>query len=181
MPTLQEVVASAQELMAMYAFLLKDTETLKHDIDSHNLCSAVVGFSGYPSATLYSYSNPSSLSAKRFDQYDFVKANGIGDLKIINRGTGPMSPDKHTEIRLLNHIYREVYTRTPTSITFFSTRTVCGKCRPQIYNFIEQIQIPVMAWEFRAEIHGRPTNKVWSITEGEREAATINWETGEIV
>lgn len=181
MATLEEVVSSARELMAMYAFLMQDTEGLKHDIDSHNLCSAVVGFEGLPSATLYSYSNPSALTAKRFDQYEFVKANEMGDLKFINRGCGPMSPDNHTEIRLLNHVYREVYTRPSNSITFFSTRTVCDLCRPQIYKFIESVQIPVMAFEFRAEVYGTPTSKVWAITEGGREAGEINWETGEIV
>ena len=171
----------------MYAALLQDTERMKHDIDAHNLCSAVVAFHNHPTQTFYSYSNPSALQARRFQQYEFVTAKGLGNAKVINRGNGPMSPDNHTEVRLLNHLWSQFSARQFTSIWFFSTRTCCDTCRSAIYQFMAAVQIPVFAYEFRAEKYGTPTEYMWTITERrdyqeqQPVACKINWVSGEIL
>ena len=174
-------------MIAMYCMLLEETESMKHDIDAHNLCSAVVAFHNHPTQTFYSYSNPSALQASRFRRFNFVTAKNLGNRKIINRGNGPMSPDNHTEVRLLNHIYDQFSVRQFTSIWFFSTRTCCDMCRSAIYQFMTAVQIPVFAYEFRAEEFGYPTNKMWTITERrgnnrqQPKACEIDYEMNQIL
>jgi hypothetical protein len=167
----EQMQQHARELAAMYEFLRSDMEKYVHDIDAHNLCSAVVELGGVPVASaLYSYSNPSDLPKKIKDAYAFI----IGDVdhKFVERGG---MQDLHTEVRLINHLFNANYLTQNHVVTFFSSRSVCASCRSAIMATQESFArtCAFNAMEFKAEVHGTVGEFVYPILPLGKEQAAV--------
>jgi hypothetical protein len=156
--TLDDVKTHALQMAAAYAFLIQDMH--KHDVDAHNLCSAVVERGGQTLATFFAYSNLSAIPAKLQQVYCFV--DGKVDNKLINRGG---MQDLHTEVRLINHLYANGYLVANTVVSFFSSRSCCATCRRAIMETMRLLSgtVALMAYEFKAEAHGSITENVYPI------------------
>ena len=152
----------ALALAGLYDMLRHDLEAYVHDIDAHNLCSAVVEKWGGGSETFYSYSNPSGLPVHIRAAYNFI----IGDVpvKFINRGG---MQDLHTEVRLINYLFSNHYLDGKYTVTFFSSRTVCATCRAAIMQTVRHFgrTAAFNAAEFKVEIHGTIGEHIYPIRE----------------
>lgn len=160
---------------AAYYQLLADTSATQHDPDEHNLCSAVVEHPQFGTMeTIYSYSNPSALRARRFADYHLVEGEVAN--KLIDRGG---MQDLHTEVRLINYLYDRDLLGTNTVVSFFSSRSVCGTCRPAIYETMRLLQgrCAFMAYEFKVEVFGSITGNVYPILQDVAgPQAAIRWD-----
>ena len=156
---IEQMKDHAREMAAVYAFLVQDLAHRKHDVDAHNLCSAVVELHGHPVQTLYAYSNLSALSKQIRERYRFI--DGKVNAKLIDRGG---MQDLHTEVRLINHI-NQAGIQAGTVISFFSARSVCPTCRSAILSAMRLWQGGggLMAYEYKAERHGYITDLVYPI------------------
>ncbi len=143
--TIDQVRDHALHLAALYGMLMADMH--RHDVDAHNLCSAVVERSGRIVGVYFSYSNPSALPAPVRAAYNFVEGRGIA--KLIDRGG---MQDLHTEIRLINHLYASGELTAGTVVSFFSSRSCCATCRSAILSTMQLLSgsIALMAYEFKA-------------------------------
>lgn len=172
---IQEACEHALFLSCAYNFLKLDLAEIRpnHDVDEHNLCSAVVECYGQDPITVLSYSNPSGLPVSINDFYEFV----IGRVPnpVIVRGG---MQDLHTEVRILNQLYDQGYL-TPDSgvnvITFFSSRTCCPTCRDAINTVQNQFsrKVALNAIEFKAEYHGTVTEYMYPINV--RDPRSVEW------
>ena len=158
---IEQMQQYARELAAAYEILRSDMERYVHDIDAHNLCSAVVELGGVPvTPALYSYSNPSDLPKKIKDACAFI----IGDVdrKFIDRRG---MQDLHTEVRLINHLFNADYLTQNHVVTFFSSRSVCASCRAAIMTTQQGFArtCAFNAMEFKAEVHGTVGEFVYPI------------------
>lgn len=170
--TQEQVAQHALQLAAMYAFLAADM--YRHDVDAHNLCSAVVERGGRTLGAWFAYSNLSALPAKLRDVYNFV--DGKVDMKLIDRGG---MQDLHTEIRLINHLHASGELTAGTVVSFFSSRSCCATCRSAIMATMRLLNgtVALMAYEFKAEAHGTITGNIYPIMQDPRAAqARIDYE-----
>jgi hypothetical protein len=170
--TLDDVQTHALHMAAAYAFLVQDMH--KHDVDAHNLCSAVVERGGQALATFFAYSNLSAIPAQLQQAYGFV--DGKVSHKLIDRGG---MQDLHTEVRLINHLYANGYLVANTVISFFSSRSCCATCRRAIMETMRLLNgtVALMAYEFKAEAHGSITGNIYPIMQdGAATQATLAYE-----
>ncbi len=145
----QQLREYATEAWTYYGLLTIDTRRMRHDPDSHNLCTAIIE---HPDGSIYkfaAYSNLSALRARRFANYEFVTGS---DRSIINRGDNNYL-DFHTEVRLLNHAHSQGVLAEGATVTLFSTRTICQGCREAMVIAAQGYQnnITVAGYEFRHE------------------------------
>jgi hypothetical protein len=152
--TEDEFKTECLNLVAIHEGLKLDVgKKCSHDPDEHNFCSAVIEKDGKRvGSTLVSYSNPSALKAKRYQEAGYNILSEVGDVanKVINRGG---RQDLHTEVRLINQMASDPSLNIPhTNIYLFTTRSVCNTCRSAILGVAKKLNhINFYVFELRAE------------------------------
>ena len=134
--TREEIIKQGMHLVALYSWLKDDINEIKdntsYDIDSHNVCTAFIKNANNSNGKLkdlllFSYSNPSKMPNKRKIINEFEL---ITDLPIESRFINIENiPGSHTEVKLINYIYKNDCLNEKSELAFFSLRKECTSCR----------------------------------------------------
>ena len=140
--TIEEIIKQGMHLVALYSWLKHDIkDNTSYDIDSHNVCTAFIKNANNSNGELkdlllFSYSNPSKMPNKRKIIKDFEL---ITDLPVESRFINIENiPGSHTEVKLINYIFKNDCLNENSELAFFSLRKECTSCRKIISKTFEE-------------------------------------------